>query len=79
MANYYLVRPKKRPKNKTDKKNNWIVGPMWLGILPDLPLFYRTCLEGLTFFGKTELTNYINNFAISIYLGLSSCEFYSEL
>ena len=32
-----IVRPKKRPKNKTALKNNRIVGVMWLGILPDLP------------------------------------------
>ena len=38
MADSYLVRLKKRQKKKTDKKNKQIVGLMWLGILPDLPL-----------------------------------------
>ena len=53
MAYSYLVRPKKLPKNITDQKNKQIVGPMWLGILPDLPLFYLTCPVGLTLLGKT--------------------------
>ena len=39
IAYSHLVRPKKRPKNKTDQKNNRIVCQMWLGILSDLPLF----------------------------------------
>ena len=50
MADYYLVRPTKRPNNKTDKKNNQIVGLMWL---PDLPLFYRTYPVGPMLLGKT--------------------------
>ena len=42
-ANSYLVRPKKKlPKNKTDQKNKQIVGPMWLGILSDLPRLVRS-------------------------------------
>ena len=53
MADSYHVRPKKTPKNKTDQKNNRIVGPMWLGILQDLPLFYWTCPFGPTLLGKT--------------------------
>ena len=53
MADSYRVRPKKRPINKTDQKNTRIVGPMWLGILPDLPLFYLTCPVGPTLLGKT--------------------------
>ena len=63
MGDSFLVRPKKRPKNKTDQKNNRIVGPMWLGILQDLPLFYLTCLVGLTLLGKTGL--YKNILALS--------------
>ena len=31
---------KKKTKIKTDQKINWIVGPIWLGISLDLPLFY---------------------------------------
>ena len=42
MADFYFVRPKEQPRNKTDQKNNQIVGLMWLGILPDLPLFHLT-------------------------------------
>ena len=38
MADSHLVRPKKRPKKKTDQKNFRIVGQMWLCILSDLPL-----------------------------------------
>ena len=54
MADSHLVRPKKRPK-KTDQKDNWIVGPMGLGILPGLPLFYLTCPVGLMLLGKTDV------------------------
>ena len=51
MADSYLVKQKKkRTKNKTDQTNDRIVGPMWLGILPYLPLFYLTCP---TLLGKT--------------------------
>ena len=50
MANSHLV----RPDNKTDQKNNQIVGQTWLGILSDLLLFYQTCPVGPTLLGKTE-------------------------
>ena len=52
MADSYLVRPKKT-KKQNRAKNNQIVGQMWLGILPDLPLFYQTCPIGLMLLGKT--------------------------
>ena len=55
MADSQLARQKKRPKNKTDQKNNWIVGQMWLGILSDQPLFYQTCPVGPTLLGKTDM------------------------
>ena len=55
MADSYLVRPKKQPKNKTDQENKQIVGPMWLVILPDLPLFYLTCPVGPLLLGKTYI------------------------
>ena len=44
--------PVKKKTTKTQKYNR-IVGPMSLGILRDLPLFYQTCLVGLTLLGKT--------------------------
>ena len=52
MAYSYLMRPKTRLKSKTDQKNNQIVGQMWLGILPGLPLFYLTCPVGPTLVEK---------------------------
>ena len=30
---------------------------MWLGILPDLPLFYLTCPVGPTLLGKTDVAS----------------------
>ena len=42
IADVYLVITTKR-----------IVGPMWLGIFPDLPVLYRTCLVSPTLLGKT--------------------------
>ena len=50
-----LCDKKKRQKNKTDQKNNLIVGQMWLGILSDLPLFYQTCPVDPTLLGKTAI------------------------
>ena len=40
-------------KTNLTKKNKQIVGQVWLGILPDLPLFYQTCPVGPTLLGKT--------------------------
>ena len=54
MADFYFVRPKEQPRNKTVQKNNRIVGLMWLGILSDLPLFHLTCLVGPTLLVETE-------------------------
>ena len=54
MANSHLV----RPKNKTDQKNNWIVGQIWLGILLYLPLFYQICPVGSTLLGQTAIHAY---------------------
>ena len=51
MAASYLVRPKKTTK----KTKLTIVGQMWLGILPDLPLFYQTSPVGRTLLGKTDI------------------------
>ena len=53
MADSHLVRPKNDQKTKLPKKNNQSVGQMWLGILPDLLLFYQTCPVGPTLLGKT--------------------------
>ena len=53
MADSYIASPKKRPKSGNEQKTSRIVGPMWLGILPDLPLFHHTCPVGLTLLGKT--------------------------
>ena len=56
MADSYLVRPKKQQqKTKMTKKITTLYGRMWLGILPDLPLFYQTCLVGSMLLGKTDM------------------------
>ena len=58
MADSHLVRPKNDQKDKTDQKNNRIVGQMWLGILSDLRLFYQTCPVGPTLLGKTDVQGF---------------------
>ena len=65
MADSYLVRPKKQPKNKTEQKNNWILGLMWLGILPDLPLV----LPDMS--GLSTLLVYVASFIIIMPVKLS--------
>ena len=52
MADSHLVRPKKQPKNKTDQKNNRIVGQMWLSIFCRTYLCFTRRL-GSTLLGMT--------------------------
>ena len=69
---------KKTKKTKLTKKKNRIVGQMWLGIFPNLSLFYQTCPVGPTLLGKTAMVNKYIHFPKFLIHNMVSTNMYFE-